>query len=650
VATASGLTPARKYAIGNLEGPTIVTDPTKFPKTLKEAPELAALVQQGKLPSVADRIGQDPLVIQPVHEIGKYGGTMHKAFLGVDDLSIPRFMTGAAPLLFWDYEWKTIKPNLARSFSLSPDNTTVTVQLRRGMKWSDGKPFTADDIIFWFEDILNNPDLHAGLSQDLTIGGKQVTAQKIDETTIRFVAPQPFPLLVEIMATPNSDIGATLGQESGVGGPYAPKHYLQQFHAKYVGKDAADKLAADAKQNGWAANVLSKMQYEANPDLPVVYPWIVKRPATDATSFALDRNPYSIWVDTDGNQLPYIGAISHVSVASLDVMTLNATSGQLDFMELSFTSAQLPVLVQNQDRGGYKVYLDPEQAGVGIALNLAYNDDPTLGTLYRNVDFRRALSLAINRDQVNEIFFLGTATPSAATPGPENKYYPGDDYAKKWATLDVAQANQLLEKIGLTQKDSSGYRVRSDSKRLALTLTAVDRIVDQASLAELLKTFWSKIGIDLIIDAVSSSLAHQRINANQAQMTINSVGTEDVYLSTGFQTPVGGGFSSIMGVPYGQWINSGGKEGTEPFDAIKQAQAIFEKGKGAATADERVQAGKDLTRLAIDQVFAIGLVSGDLSRGIRIAKTNMGNIPSRSLNANVLLSPVGALAQTYYFK
>jgi peptide/nickel transport system substrate-binding protein len=650
-AAAATPAPAAKYALGTIEGPIIVTDPSKFPKTLKEAPELAALVQQGKLPPVAERVGQDPLVIQPVHEVGNYGGTMRKVFFGgVNDLSIARFMTGGAPLVFWDYQWKTIQPNIARSVTASPDNTAITVELRRGMKWSDGQPFTADDIMFWYEDIYNNEEVHPGNSPDLTIAGKPVVIEKVNDTTVRFVSPQPNSLLLEIMASPISDLGATFRQQLGRGGPFAPKHYLQKFHAKYIGKDAADKFAAENNQNGWAANVKILMQYAGNPDLPVIYPWVVKTPATDATSFVIERNPYSIWVDTDGNQLPYIGTVQHLNVQGTDVMALKATAGELDFMELQFTVAQLPVLVQNQQTGNYKVYLDPEQAGVGIALNLAYDEDPVLGELYRNVDFRRALSLAIDRDQVNETFFLGTAIPSSTAPSSDNKYYPGDDWRTKWATLDVAQANQLLDKIGLTGKDAEGYRLRTDGKRLQLSFLAVDRIVNQASLAEMLKTFWQKIGVDLAIEAVSTNLAQQRIGANQAQMTANNIGTEDVYLSPGFQTPTGGGFSAIMGVPYGQWANSGGKQGKEPFPEMKQALESFDRGKAAPTVEERVSLGKELTKLAIDQVFAIGLVNADLSLGIRIAKNNMGNIPARVLSANVLLSPVGAMAQTYYFK
>lgn len=642
---------AGQYTLGKIEGPVIVTDAAKFPKTLKEAPELAALVQQGKLPPVAQRIGQDPLVIQPLRAVGKYGGTMRKAvFGGINDLSIARFMTGGAPLLLWDYEWKTIKPNIARSFEMSADAKTITVQLRRGMKWSDGEPFTADDIMFWFNDIYNNEEVHPGNSPDLLIGGKNVVIQKVDDTTLRFVSPQANPLLLEIMASPISDLGATFRQQLGRGGPYAPKHYLQKFHGTYVGKEAADKLAADAKQNGWQANIKAKMQYAANPDLPVLYPWIVKVPATDPNSFVIERNPYFVGVDTDGQQLPYIGTVQHVAVPSTDVLTLKATSGELDFMELQFNTAQLPVLIQNESKGGYKVALDPQQAGIGIALNLAYVEDPVIGDLFRTADFRRALSMGIDRNQINETFFLGTGTPSAAAPADDNKYFPGPEYRTKWSTLDLTQANQLLDKIGLTQKDAAGYRLRKDGKRLTLTFMAVDRLVDQASMAEMIKTHWAKIGVDLTIEPTSSALAQQRIPANLAQMTINNAATEEVYLSPGFQTPVGGGFSAIMGVPYGQWANSNGTAGKEPFAEMKEAIALFDKGKAAATAQEKVDLGKQLTRLAVDNVFAIGLVVADLTSGIRIAKTTMENIPGRVITANVLLSPVIAMPQTYFFK
>jgi peptide/nickel transport system substrate-binding protein len=337
-------------------------------------------------------------------------------------------------------------------------------------------------------------------------------------------------------------------------------------------------------------------------------------------------------------------------VQSSDVIALKATSGELDFMELQFTPAQLPVLKQNESRGNYKVYLDPQQSGIGIALNLAYTADPVIGDLLRTVDFRRALSMALDRNALNETFFVGAGIPSAAVPGPENKYYPGDDYKTKWATLDLAQANSLLDKVGLTQKDSAGFRLRQDGKRLTLTFMAVDRLVDQAQMAEQIKQSWAKIGVDTTVETVASALAQQRIPANQAQMTINNVGTEEPWLSPGFQTPIGGGFSAIMGPPFAQWINTTGRQGTEPFKEMKDAIDLFNKGRTVATADERIQIGKDLTKLAVDNVFSIGIVSADLTAGIRIAKNTMGNIPARFQASNVLLTPVTAMPQTYYFK
>jgi peptide/nickel transport system substrate-binding protein len=650
-ASPSGRTSAGRFPLGKLEGPVIVTDAAKFPKTFKEAPELAALVQQGKLPPLAERLGQDPLVVQPAHSIGKYGGTLQKVLMnGAMDASIARFLPGPTSLLFWDVEWKTIVPNIARAFEVSADQKVITVQLRRGMRWSDGHALTADDILFWFEDILNDDSVHPGDSTDLLVRGKRVMIEKVDATTVRFVSPEANAQLLEIMASPLSDLGHSFRHELGRGGPYAPKHYLQQFHAKYVGEAQANRLATEAKFPSWQAYIKAQFNHRSNPALPVIYPWIVKVPATNPTSMVLERNPYSIWVDTAGNQLPYIGSVNYTVVANPEVLALKTTNGEVDLQEAHYTPAQLAVLVQNEQRGGYKTYLDPSQSGVGIALNLAYDEDPLIGELIRNVDFRRALSFGIDREQLNETFFSGTGIPSSAAPASENKYYPGDEWRTKWSTLDVAQANQLLDKIGLTQKDGEGYRLRSDGKRLTLTFLAPPLLLDQASAAERVKQHWRRIGIDLGIEAVAANLATQRVNANQAQMVFNSVGTDDVYLAEGFQTPTGGGFSAIMGIPYGQWIRSAGKQGKEPFAALKQAAELLDRGKLATSADERISIGKELTRLAVDQVFAIGIITGSLAFGIRIGKNSLGNVPGRTHNSNVLMVPIAGMSQTYYFK
>ena len=643
---------AGRFPLGKFEGPEVVLDAARFPKTFKEAPELAALVQQGRLPPVAQRVGQDPLVIKPVHAIGKYGGTLRKAVTGgpQGDLTGHRFMTGPASLLFVDYQGKKVVPNIARSFEQSSDGKVITLQLRRGMKWSDGQPFTADDILFWFQDIYNNEQIHPGDSPDLLVGGQKVTIEKVDEATVRFVSPVSNTLLVEILASPSSDLGNAFRQELGRGG-YAPKHYLSKYHAKYVGEETATRLATEAKYGGWVAHLKALMTYRTNTDLPVVYPWLVKTSLASPTSWVLERNPYSIWVDTEGNQLPYIGTVQHAVAESTEVITLRATAGELDYQELLFGVAKLPVLVDSQQRGDYKVYLDPEQGGIGIALNLAYEADPEIGELIRNVDFRRAISMGIDRAQISEALFLGTAQPSSPAPADDNKYFPGAEWRTKWHTLDITQANQLLDKVGLTQKDSAGYRLRKDGKgRVRLEFLAVDRLTDFVAMGEMIKQHWQKIGIEMDVVPTASALAQQRIQANTALMTGNSVGTEDVFLFVGTLTPGGGGFSAIMGIPYAQWFNSGGKQGKEPPAVVKQALEMLAKGRTGVSEAERIQLGKDLTRLHIDNVFNIGLVGQGLTSGIRIARNNLGNVPGRTLNANTLLTPGGNMPQTFYFK
>ncbi len=647
---------AGRYQLGKLEGPEVITDAAKFPKTFKEAPELAALVQQGKLPKVEDRIGQDPLVLKPITP-GKYGGTMHRAFYGgsaAAEPTIHRFATGPGSLLYVDYRWTKIVPNIARGYEMSADAKTVTVQLRRGMKWSDGNPFTADDILFWYEDIYLNKQLFAGASPDLQIAGKDVKIEKVDQYTVRFVSPEPNPLMPERLASPLSDVGGPLFRGDRGRGGYAPRHYLSKFHPKYAagGQAAVDKMAADAKFTGWIPFFLSRNDHRTNVDLPVLSPWIVTIPQNTPNQFVMQRNPYSIWVDTDGNQLPYIGTLQHAQVDNLEVVALRATAGEYDFQEYVLDVSKLPVLIDNQTRGNYKVSLDPEQSGLGILLNLSYDEDPEIGEWIRNVDFRRALSMGIDRDQINETFFLGTGIPSSPAPVDDNKFFPGKEWRTKWHTLDVAQANALLDKIGLSQKDPDGYRLRKDGKgRLRLSFMAVARITDFPGLAEMVKRHWQKIGIELVVDTIASALAQQRIAANQAQMTGNNAGTEDVFLFTGTLTPGGGGYSALMGQPYALWYSTGGKQGKEPFPTLKQAMDLLEKGKTTVSEKDRIEIGKELYRLHIDNVFLIGLVAGDLaSNAVRIAKTNLGNVPGRMLNTNTLLGALISSPQTFYFK
>ncbi|MBI3325382.1 MAG: ABC transporter substrate-binding protein, partial [Nitrospinae bacterium] len=259
--------------VGKLEGPEVITDPAKFPKTFKEAPQLAELVKAGKLPPVKERIGEEPLVIRPVHEIGKYGGTWRRGFTGpADKWNGYRAASGPDHILFWDYTGDKVVPNIAKAWEMQDGGRTLILHLRRGMKWSDGQPFTADDFVFWFEDMYQNKALVPTPSSTMMINGKPGELEKVDTYTVRFKFPDPYYMLPDVLAGSTPLGGHAYQGLSGMGG-FAPAHYLKQFHPRYGSKEELDRKVKGAKFDNWVRLFLFKNDWTLNPDLQVVTPW-----------------------------------------------------------------------------------------------------------------------------------------------------------------------------------------------------------------------------------------------------------------------------------------------------------------------------------------------------------------------------------------
>ena len=184
------------------EAGSLITDPARFPGTFNEPPVLAEQVSRGALDPVAQRIGQDPLVIEPLHEIGRYGGTLRRAFVGPgDQWGIVRVASGPDSFLRWDKDWQSVLPNIARDFRLGDDHRTLTLFLRRGMRWSDGAPFTAADIMFWYEDLYLDRRIVSAPSPSLRIDNQDIRIEMVDEYTVRFVSPLPYEVLAEFLAS-----------------------------------------------------------------------------------------------------------------------------------------------------------------------------------------------------------------------------------------------------------------------------------------------------------------------------------------------------------------------------------------------------------------------------------------------------------------
>ena len=287
-----------------------------------------------------------------------------------------------------------------------------------------------------------------------------------------------------------------------------------------------------------------------------------------------------------------------------EVINLRAIAGEYDYMERFIDLAKLPVFLENAERGHYKVHLDPGFNGSDSELkfNFAYRLDPEIQKWFANLDFRRALALGIDRDQVNEAFFLGlgvTGTPIPADIIPES---PGKEYRQRWATLDVAKANAMLDAIGLKKKDAEGFRLRTDNgERLRLQIDVAQTLSPTwPQQAEMIVQQWRAIGIWADMRLFERSLFYTRVRNDQNQIVLwSNNGSESLYLYTIPVLPIDPQ-SSFGGAAYAQWYASNGAGGIKPtdpellkgFELLRSAASQPEEKRTADRAGDLEAAGR----------------------------------------------------------
>ncbi len=638
--------------IGEIEGPRIVTNVDEFPSEFNEAPMLAERVEAGELPPVEERlpVREDLLVIEPLDEIGKYGGTWRRGFTGPADGQNGHRVAGGDRLLFWDAEnFPELTPNVAKGWEVSEDGTTITIFLREGAKWSDGEPFTANDIMFWYEHMYQNEELVPVRSPFFNIDDG-ATLEMIDDYTVQFTFPQANTLFLEVLASSVNVFGGHAVFGDVAMGGFAPAHYLQQFHPDFVDQEELDALVAEQGFDNWVNFFRDRNTWARNPDLPVMTPWKTVNPITTET-WVLERNPYYFGVDTAGNQLPYIDTISMGLAENLEVLNLRAIAGEYDYQARHLSIVNVPVFLENQEQGDYTLYLDPAQHGADGAFmfNQSYQADEEIGKWLRNADFRRALSLGVDRDSINEIIFLGIGVPGSAVVAESSVFNPGPEYRTLWATHDPDQANALLDEIGLTERDSEGYRLRTDNgERLIIEIPSIPAFIQFTQLAELVKEDWAEIGIFANVVEQERGLVEQRRASNELQIFLwQNDGTDELYLYPYHAIPVNE--TSGTGPAFGVWYSTGGEQGIEPPDNVLNVMDLFSQGL-VATPQERIDIGKEIWSIITDEVWTMGTVGqSGAFMGVRVVKNNMGNIPSRQFNIQAGQTPNISRPSTFYF-
>jgi peptide/nickel transport system substrate-binding protein len=643
--------------VGKLEGATIVTDPAAMPKAFKEAPMLAQLVQSGQLPPVDQRLPQEPMVLKPAHEVGRYGGTWRRAFTGPADGENMNRIMATDKMLHVDFTGVKIVPSVAKDWKLEDGGRTTTLFLRKGLKWSDGQPFTADDLMFWYEDLYSNKELTPTPAPEFSINGKPGKFVKIDDFTVQAQFPEPYPMFVDVLAgftTVGSGLALGGGGGGGGGGnvqgPYAPAHYLKKFHQKYATPAELDQALKAVGVDNWVTLIKNRNDYQINVDCPVLTPWRTTSP-NNTPNWVLERNPYYWAVDTDGNQLPYLDKVSLTLAESLEIANLRAMAGELDLQTRHMDLQKLPVFLENREKGNYAVRLDPqaEAAQTSLQFNLSYAADPEIAKWLQSKDFRRALSMGIDRAQINEAFFLGTGTLGSVAPADDAPDSPGPEWRTKWSTLDIKQSNDLLDKIGLDKKDSEGYRLRADGTgRLRIEITTVAAaFLPWAQHMEMVAQQWKKIGIQADIKDTERNLAVTKNLNNETQIYIWGAGTEDLFLFPRHELPVEP-IEPFTGPLYAKWFASNGEQGTKPTDPdLLKAMDLLRSGAGVEEGP-RMEIGKQIRQLIVDNQWVIGTVG--FVPNVRVISNKMGNVPERISWRSRCRTPGATHPSTYYLK
>jgi peptide/nickel transport system substrate-binding protein len=619
------------------EAPAEPTAPPEAVSEYNEAPMLAEMVAAGELPPVDERLPQEPLVITPAEEIGQYGGTWHRAAVGPGDVRTPdRLMYDN--LIRWNKEGSDFVPNVAKSWDVSDDGTVFTFYLREGMKWSDGEPFTADDILFYVVDHLGNEDVTPTFPVWLSPGGERVEVEKVDDYTVRFKFAQPYGLFLTLVASAN-----------GLQFTNYPAHYLKPFHVNYEDQAKLEEMAQEAGFEFWYElyNDRGGQFWDPpvnNPDLPVIHAWKVTVPPP-TTPVVLERNPYYFKVDPEGNQLPYIDKIEHQIVEDAEILNLKAIAGELDMQLRHINFANFPLFQDSKEQGDYRIlqwtrgYITDSV----IAPNVA-NNDPVLREIVGDKRFRWALSLGIKRDEIVEAVYLGMVEPNQVSPLSTSPFY-WEEQAKNMIEYDPEQANALLDEMGLTEKDGEGYRLRPDGDRLSIIFEYAPIFGAWGDIGELLAAQWKELGIDLIVTEEARTLMYERKAANEHDMGIWTGSAEfNPTIDPRWFLPFTN--ESIQAVPYALWWESGGVDGEEPPGDLAKVQELYDEIKVTVDSKKQQELFRQILELNKENLWVIGIATAPPE--IVVVKNNFRNVPEQAVSDWHLLTP-GATAPEQYF-
>jgi peptide/nickel transport system substrate-binding protein len=585
--------------------------------TYNEAPMLKELVEQNLLPPVEERLPVEPLVVKPLNAIGKYGGRLRCATTSPNSWSDGDH--GRIPYLFFtDTAVSEIEPQIAKGYEFTDDYTELVIYLREGMKWSDGHPFTSEDIMFWWKDVANNKEL----SPVLGSMWRNTEISAPDDYTVKLTFDKPNRPIMGYLAY----WGA---QQNNF---FDPKHHLMQFHIDY--NPEANELAKEKGYEDWMELFTAYRSVgpgQVNLDLPVVGEWVLKERSTTRKLYT--RNPYFWAVDTAGNQLPYIDEWEVKIFSDQQVAILETLQGDIDFAGMILNANEFPMYKRYEQEGGFRVL--PWRNGDGAMATYGFNQnhpDPGLREIFQDVRFRRAMSLAIDRDTINEFVYLGQAEPCQSTVDPGASYFE-DWWLESYAEYDPEKANQLLDEIGLT-RGADGIRRRPDGSPLTILLQVPAGsdfgVAGSDEIQELVQGYWQDVGVDVDLRVVAREFYYTRAQAGELDVGMwNSDRTQELRAYIPNITKYNMKSEVGYAVDWQTWYDTKGERGEEPPQHVKEYFELLDAWYTAASDEEYEKYAKEFWTFHAENLFLIGTVARPMVPVIVDAK--LDNIPEKDL-------------------